>query len=213
MAPAHQPRLPWARANNLIDGLYGFAATVLMLRLAVPVYEEGRLGAALVDQIPSYLLYVLGFLQIVGSWSVLRRLSSWSTGIDFYGMVCAFLTMLMWATTPFAIDVMAGAADNEADFASAVRLMAYPLVFGMVAYTGLFWRLERTGSFRDGLDPDVFAAARVVSYTVVAWPVTVIVLSYVSAWAGLAGLVGLVALSLIPLEAMSTEQYAEAVSG
>jgi hypothetical protein len=199
--------MPWARVNSLIDGIYGFAATVLMLRLATPVYREGDLGPALADQAPYYLLYALGFVQIVAAWSVLRRLASWSTGIDFYGMLLGFVALMMWATTPFTIDVLAGAVDNAADFASAMRLLCVTLMVSMVGYVGLFLRQERCGYFRQDLDPDVFGFARIASYTTIVWPATAFALSYVSGWASLAVLTGFIALTLAPLDAMSTEQY------
>jgi uncharacterized membrane protein len=201
--------MPWSRINSLVDGIFGFSATVLMLRLATPIYERGKLGAALVEQAPSYFLYGLGFVQIVGAWSVLRRVSSWTIGVDFYGMLLTFITLMMWATLPFTLDILAGAWGNEADVVSITRLMSLTLLVGMVAFTALWWRLERLGSFRDGLDPEMFAFARLVVYTVSAWPVTAYLLTYVNVWASLGVYIGSALLSLIPLEAMTTEMYAE----
>ena len=209
LRPTRQPRLPWGRVNSLIDGVFGFSATVLMLRLGTPVFEEGGLGAALTEQAPYYLLYAVGFVQIVGTWSVLRRLSQWSIGLDFYAMLLAFSTLMMWATIPFTVDVLAESIGNDDDMAAAVRLMATTLLVGMVAYTALFWRLEKCGWFREDLDQRVFAVARLVSYTVVAWPATTLLLTFVSPWAALLVYAGSVVLSLIPLEAMTTEQYEE----
>lgn len=205
--PSHQPRMPWNRVNSLIDGTYGFAATVLMLRLGAPAYREGELGAALAQQAPYYLLFALGFIQIIAAWSVMRRLASWTTGIDFYGMLLAFLAMMMWATTPFTIDLLAGAIDDPADFVSAMRQLSLTLLISMAAYVGMFWRLDRCGFFRPGLDPDVFGFLRLASYTAVLWPATAYAFTYVSGWASLAVLTGFIVLTLAPLDAMSTEQY------
>lgn len=206
--PHNQPLMPWSRFNNLIDGVFGFSLTVLMLRLAAPVYAEGQLGAALMEQAPYYLLYCVGFLQIIGAWSVLRRLSSWTKGIDFYGVLFALLALMMWATLPFTLDILMSALGNRNDEASAARLMSLTLLVGMVGLTGLFLRLERRGCFRADLDPHQFAVVRLTVYTVVAWPVAVFVLSYVTVWASLGVYLGAVLLSLLPLEAMTTEQYA-----
>lgn len=201
--------MPWGRINNLIDGIFGFSATVLIFRLATPDYEEGKLGAALLDQAPSYLLYGVAFLQIVGTWSTLRRLSSWTLGIDFYGMLCAFFALMMWATLPFTTDILASALGNDEDVASIARLMSLTLLGGMLAFTALWWRLERVGSFRVGLDQDVFRFTRVVVCTLWVWPVAVYVLSYINVWASLGAYAGAVLLSLIPIEPMTTEMYAE----
>lgn len=200
--------MPWNRINSLVDGIFGFSATVLMLRLATPIYEEGELGAALVKQAPSYFLYGLGFLQIVGAWSVLRRVSSWTIGVDFYGMLLAFVTLMMWATLPFTLDILASAIGNDADVASIARMMSLTLLTGMVALTALWWRLERLGYFREGLDPDVLALSRVVTYTITAWPVASFLLTYVNVWAALGVYAASAVLSIIPLDAMTTELYA-----
>jgi uncharacterized membrane protein len=208
LLPANQPEVPWDRVNNLIDGVFGFSATVLMLRLATPVYREGELGSALIDQAPYYLVYGLGFLQIVGTWYVMRRMSAWSTGIDFYGMLFAIGALMMWATLPFTLDVLTVAIGNADDVASALRLMSLTLLAALLAFTGLWWRLERRASFREDLDPDVFACARLAAKTIAVWPVAVYMLSYVTIWGSLAVYVTAVSLSLLPLEPMTTEQYA-----
>lgn len=44
--------------------------------------------------------------------------------------------------------------------------------------------------------------------TIAVWPVAVYMLSYVNIWGSLAVYVTAVLLSLVPLEAMTTEQYA-----
>jgi uncharacterized membrane protein len=207
--PSRVPLMPWTRVNSLIDGIFGFSATVLMLRLATPAVAEGQLGPALLDQAPSYALYAMGFLQTIGTWSVMRRLSQWSVGLDYYAMVFAFATLMMWATLPFTVNVLAEAVGNEADVESAVRLMALTLLLGMIGYTALFWRLDHCGWLRDDLDPRILDAARWVSYTIVAWPLAVFALSYVNAWVALAVYIGAALLSIAPLDAMSTRQYAE----
>ena len=205
--PANQPRMPWSRINSLVDGIFGFSATVLMLRLATPVYEEGELAAALMEQAPAYLLYGLGFLQIVGAWSVLRRVSSLTIGVDFYGMLLAFVTLMMWATLPFTLDILANAIGNDADVASIARLMSLTLLIGMIAFTALWLRLERLGYFREGLDPDVLALSRVVVYTLAGWPVTSFLLTFVNVPAALGVYTASALLSLIPLDPMTTELY------
>jgi len=122
-------------------------------------------------------------------------------------MLLGFVALMMWATTPFTIDVLAGAVDNEADFESAMRLLCITLMVSMVGYTGMWWRLERCGYFREGLDPDVFGFARLASYTTIVWPATAYAVSFASGWASLAVLTGFIVLTLAPLDAMSTEQY------
>ena len=77
LRPAQQAHFGRARVDALIDAVYAIAATLLVLELRPPEAKNGHLAAALIDQWPTYLVYALGFLQIVGGWAVMRRVSAW----------------------------------------------------------------------------------------------------------------------------------------
>lgn len=207
LRPSRHPRMPWNRINSLIDGIFGFSATVLMLRLAAPVYERGELGAELLQQVPSYLLYLGGFFQLLSAWTLVRRMSSWTTGIDFIGMLLVFASLTMWATSPFTVEVIADAVGHDADFGAAVRLQMVTLAVANAGFACSVWWLHRRGYYRDGLDPAVLALALLGSFTAPVWPVLGFLLTYIDPWAGLAALVVAVLLALAPLDAMSTEMY------
>lgn len=66
------------RVDASVDAVYAIAATLLVLELQPPHATEGHLARALLDQWPVYFIYFLGFMQIVGGWCVLRRVSVWS---------------------------------------------------------------------------------------------------------------------------------------
>lgn len=208
LAPSKQPHFPWARVDPLIDAIYAIAATLLVLDLRPPRAPAGHLGHALMSQGSRYLVYAMGFLQIIAGWSVLRRIGATVTGLDAYASLLLFCSMLTYTVTPFTLSVMADATGNHEDFTSAVRLMALVLLFSMISFTALVGYLGRYGLFRTDLDPGLFGLARLIAVTAWVWPLATFLLSYaIGPWA-LAPAVLLFALSLAPLDLLTTEQYA-----
>jgi uncharacterized membrane protein len=208
LAPRKQPHFPWARVDPLIDAVYAIAATLLVLDLRPPVAEPGHLGHALLSQGPKYLVYAMGFLQIIAGWSVLRRIGATCTGLDAYASLLLFCSMLTYTVTPFTLAVMSDATGNRDDFTSAVRLMAVVLLFSMLGFTGLVAYLDRYGLFRTDVDPGLFGLARLIALTAWVWPLATLLLSYVVGPWALTPTVLLFALSLAPLDLLTSEQYA-----
>jgi len=91
LRPSQHARFGWGRVDAFLDAVYAIAATLLVLELQPPDAEHGHLAAALIDQWPTYLVYALGCIQIVGGWGVMRRISAWSSGLDHYAM------LLVWS--------------------------------------------------------------------------------------------------------------------
>src|SRR4051794_6847696 len=87
LRPSAQARFGWGRVDAFLDAVYAIAATLIVLELRPPEAEEGHLASALVDQWPIYLVYALGFVQMVAGWGVMRWISAWSRGLDHYSML------------------------------------------------------------------------------------------------------------------------------
>ena len=66
--------LPLDRFNAFSDGVFAIAITLLVLELTVPVASE-RLLAALVEQWPEYLGYLISFAFIGGMWLTHARMT------------------------------------------------------------------------------------------------------------------------------------------
>ena len=210
MRPSNQSRFPWARVDAWIDAVYAIAATLLVLELRPPHADEGQLGQALLDQWPLYLIYTLGFIQIAGGWSVLRRLSAWTGHLDHYTLSLAFAAQLGYVLTPFTMAVLADSVHDRADFTAAVRLLAIVMSFSMLAFAGCFLYLDKGGFFRTDLDPGLFRIAYAMSMSVAFWPLLTLALTFViGPWALGVMVMHLLAI-MIPLDALSTEQYAQA---
>ncbi len=203
LRPAEQAQFGWGRVDAFIDAVYAIAATLLVLELRPPEAEQGHLASALIDQWPTYLVYALGFLQIVAGWGVMRRVSAWSRGLDHYAMLLVMAAMLTYSLQPFTFAVLADAADDRDDFVAGIRLLSIVLTISMVAFSWLMVYLRRRGLFRsDVLDPGLFQLAYRLGVTVWVWPLLALLLSFVIGPFALAPIVIFMIVSLIPIEAL-----------
>lgn len=203
LRPSQQAHFGWGRLDAFIDAVYAIAATLLVLELRPPEAEEGHLASALLDQWPTYLVYGLGFLQIVGGWGAFRRVSAWSRGIDHYGMLLAMVSVLTYSLQPFTLSVMADAADDRHDFVAAIRLLAIVLTISTGAFSLMMVYQRHRGLFRtEVLDPKIFKLAYLVVITVWVWPLAALALSYVIGPFALAPIVIYMLISLMPIEAL-----------
>jgi len=200
--PRDQVRFGWGRVDAFIDAVYAIAATLLVLELKPPAAAEGHLAGALLHQWPVYFIYFLGFMQIVGGWCVLRRVSVWSVGIDHYGMLLVMLVMLTYSLAPFTFAVLSDATGDSADFTAGVRLLATVLTISMLAFCSLIVYQRWRGYFRVDLDPQRFALAFSLAASAVVWPLAGLLLTFVVGGWGLVPVAGLTVLSLLPLEAL-----------
>jgi uncharacterized membrane protein len=203
LRPSEQPRFGWGRVDAFIDAVYAIAATLMVLELRPPEAEAGHLAAALIDQWPRYLVYALGFIQIVAGWGVLRRISAWSRGLDHYSMLLVMVTMLTYALQPFTLAVLSGAVDDRDDFVAGIRLLSIALLVSMISFSCLMIYLRRLDLFRaDVLDPRLFKLAYWLATTVWIWPLLAFALSFVIGPYALLPIIFFMGISLMPLDAL-----------
>ena len=203
LRPSQHARFGWGRVDAFLDAVYAIAATLLVLELRPPEVEDGHLAAALFDQWPTYLVYALGFIQIVGGWGVMRRISAWSRALDHYAMLLVMVTMLTYSLQPFTIAVLSDAVDDRDDFVAGIRLLAIVLAVSMIAFSSMMVYLRRRGLFRtDVLDPRLFEIAYRLGTTVWVWPILALVLSFVIGPFALAPIIIFMVISLMPIEAL-----------
>jgi uncharacterized membrane protein len=201
--PSEQARFGWGRIDAFIDAVYAIAATLLVLELRPPDAEPGKLGSALIDQWPIYLVYALGFIQIVAGWGVLRRISAWSRGLDHYSMLLVMVTMLTYALQPFTLAVLSDAVHDREDFTAGIRLLSIALLVSMLAFAALMLYLRNRELFRtDALDAARFELAYRLATTAWIWPLLALVLSFVIGPYALLPIFLFMTISLMPLEAL-----------
>jgi uncharacterized membrane protein len=200
LRPSEQPTFAWSRVEPFIDGLYAIAATLLVLELRPPETERGHLGHALLDQWPIYLVYALGFIQMIGGWAASRRLGSLLARADHYVLLMTMLALMAYVVTPFTFAVLGDAVHDETDFVSGVRLLSIVLSASLIGLAGNMTYIRRRGYFREGLHAESFDRAYFASVTVWVLPLLALGLSYVvGAWA-IAPIVVMSVLSLLPFD-------------
>lgn len=206
LRPAQQATFGWGRVDAFVDAVYAIAATLLVLELRPPEVEHGQLGQALLDQWPSYLVYGLGFLQIVGGWAVLRRISAWCVGLDHYAMLLAMVTVLTFSLQPFVNGVMAESVHDREDLTSAVRLMSIVLALSMTFFSALVVYLKRRRMFREDLVPEIFELAYLLGTTAVIWPLVALAATWVIGPWALIFIAAFFGLTLMPIEALADHE-------
>jgi uncharacterized membrane protein len=175
----------------------------MVLELQPPEAEDGHLASALIDQWPIYLVYALGFIQIVAGWGVLRRISSWGRGLDHYSMLLVMVTMLSYSLQPFTLAVLSDAVDDRDDFVAGIRLLSIALLVSMIAFGSLMIYLRHRDMFRtEILHPQRFEVAYRLTTTAWLWPLLALALSFVVGPYALVPIVLFVLLALMPYEAL-----------
>jgi hypothetical protein len=86
--------VPLDRFNAFSDGVFAIAITLLVLELTVPEGPEGLL-AALVEQWPEFLGYLISFAFIGGSWQTHARMTRLMKRGDNVLAASLLLTFLM----------------------------------------------------------------------------------------------------------------------
>ena len=200
LRPSEQPTFSWTRVEPFIDGLYAIAATLLVLELRPPETEPGQLGEALLDQWPTYLVYALGFIQMIGGWTASRRLGSLLARADHYVVLMTMLALMSFVLTPFTFAVLSDAVHDEQDFVSGVRLLSLVLSASLMGLAENMRYIRRRGYFRDGLHAEAFERAYFASVTVWVLPLVALGLSYVIGPWAIAPIVVMAVLSLLPFD-------------
>jgi len=200
LRPSEQPTFSWTRVEAFIDGLYAIAATLLVLELRPPETEPGNLGHVLLDQWPTYLVYALGFIQMIGGWAASRRLGSMLARADHYVLLMTMLALMSFVLTPFTFAVLGGAVHDEQDFVSGVRLLSIVLSASLIGLAANMTYIRRRGYFREGLHTESFERAYFASVTVWVLPLLALGLTYVVGPWAIAPIVVMAVLSLLPFD-------------
>ena len=97
--------VPQDRFNAFSDGVFAIAITLLVLELTVPEGPEGLL-AALVEQWPEFLGYLISFAFIGGSWQTHARMTRLMKRGDGIVSELNLLFLLFVAVLPFSTSLM-----------------------------------------------------------------------------------------------------------
>lgn len=128
------------RTEGFSDGVFAIVITLLVLDLATPEYRPGGLGAALTEQWPSYLAFVVSFVYVGVIWlnhhalfARIRRLDLALNWINLGVLLGAVIIPF-----PTAVIASAFAKGNGQDQRTAVVLYAFAAAFMSCTWLAAF---------------------------------------------------------------------------
>ena len=188
------------RIEAFSDGVFAIAITLLVIEIGVPHLEEGTtLFGALVEQWPSYLGYVISFLQIGVIWANHHNRFRFIERSDHGLLFLNILFLMCVAFIPFPTALLAEYLERTA----SERETAGVIYAGTLAVTAVFftllWLYAAANRLVDrNLDPSlVRAMTRRYLLGTVAY-LLVFVLAYVNVAASLILIVILALLFVLP---------------
>ena len=145
------------RFEAFSDGVFAFAATLLVLGIALPasrLTSDAALGDALLALWPNVLAYILSFAVIGIMWQNHHALFRLVRRVD---RMTVFLNLLLLAGTAF-IPFATSALGTYPTFRWAAFVYGLALSETATAYNLLINRLVRTKAFHESVAPETIAA-------------------------------------------------------
>jgi uncharacterized membrane protein len=147
-----------SRMEALSDGIFAFAATLLVLDLVIPNVTSKHVGHQLLEQWPTYLAYLVSFATIGNAWlnhSVITEYLDRADSILYrLNLVLLFFVSLL----PFPTHMLAEYLSNEGDERIAVTIYGLNLlaISGFIAIVWHYALWQRLVT-RDNSEDDVRA--------------------------------------------------------
>jgi uncharacterized membrane protein len=127
-----------SRMEALSDGIFAFAATLLVLDLVIPNVTSKHVGHQLLEQWPTYLAYLVSFATIGNAWlnhSVITEYLDRADSILYrLNLVLLFFVSLL----PFPTHMLAEYLSNEADERIAVTIYGLNLL-AISGFIAIVW--------------------------------------------------------------------------
>ena len=124
---SHEQVYGLGRLLALSDGVFAFAMTLLVVQLLVPQLgpgQVGQLGAKLLDQVPSYISYLISFAVISIYWFSHHRLFRYVRRWDVWLIALNLGALLFIAVMPFPTAIMGRYGDQT------VAVVIYAAILG-----------------------------------------------------------------------------------
>jgi uncharacterized membrane protein len=187
------------RIETFSDGVFAIAITLLIIEISVPaVAGDQGLGAALLDEWPSYFAYVLSFIMIGIYWANHHSFFQLFHHSDHWFLMINVVFLMAIAFMPFPTAVLAQYLDDASQRETAVAFYATGLLLPAVCWFAIWIYGNMRGLLVHDLDPSYvryFTRQYGISVSVYA---AAVALALVNAWLGLAVCVGLTALYILP---------------
>lgn len=193
---------PFQRVVNLSDGIFAIALTLLVLTIEIPDVAGDRLAAALMEQVPQVIAFVISFVLIAYYWWIHHRFFARLTALE-PGLIVLNLVLLgCVAMVPYPSGLL-----GQGPTVRAAVLLYLALIGALaVVHVLLLVRAHLTGVLEPAIPHGAFR------YALAAWSSGIIVVTigmFVAWWLPV---LGLVVLTLTwPLEALVTRVAPPAV--
>ena len=127
-----------ARIEAFSDGIFAIAITLLILEIKIPHQDQGRLGAALLRQWPSYLAFLLSFTYIGVMWVNHHRMFNHIKRANDVLLVLNLFLLLGVTVVPFPTAVLAEHLGGPDEKSAAI---VYNATFFVIAIAfNLLWQ-------------------------------------------------------------------------
>ena len=141
------------RLSQFTDGIFAFAATLLVLNFAVPVLGDANNGAlvyALASQWPKLLAYLLSFLIIVNYWRLNSALYRDVRVLDHTTIMLQTAFLVVAAFVPYATNV----AGTYPTLPAAAVLYSVVLLTGALIGFSMARHLIQSGAYTAPVPPE-----------------------------------------------------------
>jgi uncharacterized membrane protein len=123
--PPRTRTLRTSRIEAFSDGVFAIAITLLVLEISVPEDSDEDLLAAVLDQWPSYLAYVISFATVGAIWLAHSVVTEYLHRVDRWFVRINLLLLLLVSFLPFPTRLLAESVDSSE--AAAVATTIYGL--------------------------------------------------------------------------------------
>ena len=201
------------RIEAFSDGVFAIAIALLVIEIGVPHMDEAPLGATLsgelVDQWPSYLGYVISFLQIGVIWANHHNRFRFITRSDHVLLFLNILLLMCVAFIPFTTAVLSEYLEGTPTERTVAGIVYTGLLMLTAFLFTLLW-LYAAGNRRlldERLDPAIVRAMTRRYVLGAFFYVLAFLLAFISLAASLALLVGLALIFILPEPSERTPQH------
>lgn len=182
----------FARFIGFSDGIFGFAMTLLISTVAVPLVRSDELGGALRDQIPDLTSFFVSFAVIGHYWMVHHRLFAAVDSVSVRVMRMNLLYLALIAFMPFPTALFGRYSDeplSEIVYATALAVasIVQALMFRETCIEGLLRVEIDTATYRHVMaatliPAGVFALSAAVAIFAAGWAAFVWILIFPLEW-------------------------------
>lgn len=122
-----------------MHGVFAIAVTLLVLDIRVPdsasIDSGSALISALVEELPRYVAYVIGFLFVGTYWLQTHRIMGWMRGVDHWMLILGLVYLMVISAVPFVTALLAeyiGLEDGR-DQVGLVVFASWQLILSILA--------------------------------------------------------------------------------